>query len=163
MEKGEQLPTVYYHSPIGIVEMKGTKAGVHSLYFVEQEEPVDLPIPAPLQACADQIAEYFAGDRTDFSLKLAPKGTNFQQKVWAELANIPYGTTTTYMHLAKQLGDTGAIRAVGTANGRNPISIILPCHRVIGSDGKLRGYAGGLHRKQWLLEFEARGRQPKLF
>jgi methylated-DNA-[protein]-cysteine S-methyltransferase len=103
---------------------------------------------------ADQLAEYFTGERTEFHLPLAPRGDEFQQKVWALLREIPYGQTRSYGQLARALGDVNLSQAVGWANGRNPISIIVPCHRVIGADGSLVGYAGGLDRKRFLLSLE---------
>ena len=103
---------------------------------------------------AQQLAQYFARDRTDFDLSLAPSGNPFQRKVWGLLAQIPYGSRRTYGQLAAALGDPGLARAVGAANGQNPLSIIVPCHRVVGSNGKLTGYAGGLERKAYLLELE---------
>jgi methylated-DNA-[protein]-cysteine S-methyltransferase len=108
-------------------------------------------------AATDQLAAYFAGDLTEFDLPLAPDGTEFQRRVWAALRTIPYGTTTSYGELAGQLGNPGASRAVGLANGRNPIAIVVPCHRVIGADGRLTGYGGGLDRKRWLLDHELAG------
>ena len=112
------------------------------------EEPV-------LLAAAAQLAQYFAGERTEFDLPLAPRGTDFQQRVWAELRQIGYGETASYGEIARRLGLTNAAsRAVGTANGRNPIPIIVPCHRVIGADGTLTGYAGGIERKRVLLDLE---------
>ena len=111
--------------------------------------------PDSLSAAAGQLQEYFAGERTEFDLELAPAGTEFQQRVWAMLLEIPYGETTTYGTLADRLGNPRTVRAVGLANGRNPISIIVPCHRVIGADGSLVGYGGGLERKRALLDHEA--------
>lgn len=112
-----------------------------------------------------QLEEYFAAERSEFSLDLAPEGTPFQHRVWALLQKIPYGRTLSYGQLADELGDRLAIRAIGTANARNPIGIVVPCHRVIGADGSLTGYAGGLARKQFLLELEnpARGHEAALF
>ena len=103
--------------------------------------------------------------RKQFDLPLNPSGTAFQQKVWQQLIQIPFGETITYLHMAKRLGNVKSIRAAASANGKNPLAIIIPCHRVVGADGKLTGYAGGLHRKQWLLEHEAKmaGKQSKLF
>lgn len=101
-----------------------------------------------------QLQEYFSGERTDFELHLSPEGTRFQKRVWQALRNIPFGQTTTYGQLSEKLGDPKAVRAVGTANGRNPIPIIIPCHRVIGSGQKLTGYSGGIERKRWLLQHE---------
>jgi methylated-DNA-[protein]-cysteine S-methyltransferase len=114
---------------------------------------------AVLAAASDQLEAYFAGDLTAFDLPLAPRGTSFQQRVWAALVEIPFGETVSYGSLATRLGRPGAARAVGLANGSNPISIIIPCHRVIGSDGRLTGYGGGIDRKAWLLDHEA-GRGP---
>jgi methylated-DNA-[protein]-cysteine S-methyltransferase len=111
------------------------------------------------EACA-QLGEYFAGARTTFDLPLAPEGTPFQQRVWQALCAIPFGETATYRTIARTLGDANATRAVGAANGRNPIGIVVPCHRIVGTDGSLTGYAGGLDRKRWLLRHEdaVRGR-----
>jgi methylated-DNA-[protein]-cysteine S-methyltransferase len=109
---------------------------------------------APFADAAEQLEEYFAGGLRGFDMPLAPAGTEFQMRVWAELRRIPYGATVTYGELARRLGGPGASRAVGLANGRNPISIIVPCHRVVGAGGKLTGYAGGLARKRFLLELE---------
>jgi methylated-DNA-[protein]-cysteine S-methyltransferase len=111
--------------------------------------------PDALADAATQLAEYFAGERTEFELELSPAGTEFQQRVWAMLREIPYGETTTYGTLANRLGNPRTVRAVGLANGRNPISIVVPCHRVIGADGSLVGYGGGLERKRTLLAHEA--------
>ncbi len=115
------------------------------------ENPGALPFPETRQ----QLAEYFAGERQKFSVPLAPEGTEFQQRVWAQLQQIPYGLTTSYGGLATRLGNPNGSRAVGLANGRNPIWLVVPCHRVIGASGKLVGYAGGLARKSALLDFEA--------
>lgn len=116
-----------------------------------------------MQEAVTQLNDYFLGKRKDFTFKLNPKGTEFQQKVWQELLQIPYGKTMSYMDLSKKLGDVKAIRAVASANGKNPIWIVVPCHRVIGSDGSLTGYAGGLWRKKWLLEHENPTNQQSLF
>lgn len=110
---------------------------------------------AILEGARRQLEEYFAGERTTFALPLAPRGTDFQRRVWSALARIPYGTTTTYAEIAKAIGAPRAVRAVGAANGRNPLSIVVPCHRVIGRDGTLTGYAGGVERKRRLLELES--------
>jgi len=112
------------------------------------------PDTGPLRAVIEQLEAYFAGDRTDFDLPLRPHGTEFQRRVWAGLVAIPYGRTTSYGALATELGNPTASRAVGLANGRNPIAVIIPCHRVIGADGSLTGYGGGLDRKRWLLGHE---------
>jgi methylated-DNA-[protein]-cysteine S-methyltransferase len=110
-----------------------------------------------------QFEEYFEGSRTHFTIKLSPEGTDFQKRVWNELLNIPYGKTLNYQQGANKLGDPKVIRAAASANGKNPISIAIPCHRVIGSDGSLTGYAGGLHRKKWLLALESPSPQQSLF
>jgi len=112
------------------------------------------PLAAPLAECARQVREYFEGARTSFDLPLAPDGTDFQRRVWREIARIPYGETISYSELASRAGAPGSARAAGAATGRNPLSIVVPCHRVVGSDGSLTGYAGGLHRKTRLLEIE---------
>jgi methylated-DNA-[protein]-cysteine S-methyltransferase len=109
---------------------------------------------APLKACAAQIADYLGGKRHDFDLPVAPSGTKFQQRVWREIARIPFGSTITYAELAKRAGSPGSARAAGAATGRNPLSIIVPCHRVVGTSGSLTGYAGGLDRKAKLLRLE---------
>ena len=124
---------------------------------------VVVEIPSALKEANLQLSEYFEGKRKEFSFKLNPKGTDFQQKVWQELLKIPFGKTTSYLELSKQLGDVKAIRAVAAANGKNPLWIVVPCHRVIGSDGSLTGYAGGLWRKKWLLEHENPSPQQSLF
>ena len=116
-----------------------------------------------LEDCIKQLDEYFQSKRKIFSIPLELHGTEFQKKVWNELLNIPFGKTISYLQLAKELGDVKLIRAVGGANGKNPVSIIVPCHRVIGSDGTLIGYGGGLDKKKWLLEFEGVLVQKELF
>jgi methylated-DNA-[protein]-cysteine S-methyltransferase len=143
-----------YFSPIGLLEIVGTEAAVQSVNFVEEVGQVDQDLPAAVRACVEQLEAYFQGSQYDFSLDLAPIGTRFQQQVWQALQTIPGGETRTYGQVAEQIGRPNAFRAVGHANGRNPISIILPCHRLIGSDGKLTGYGGGLWRKAWLLQHE---------
>ena len=138
-------------SPLGYTKIVGDEEGVSSVVVLNSEEKTTDIIPVELEDCVIQLNEYFAGDRTLFDLKLNPEGTTFQKQVWNALQTIPYGKTLSYLELSKQLGDVKAIRAVANANGKNPLWIIVPCHRVIGSDGSLTGYAGGLHRKQWLL------------
>lgn len=115
-----------------------------------------------LERTRAQLEEYFAGARREFELPLDPRGTDFQRSVWRRLLQIPYGETTTYGALARELGDPGASRAVGLANGSNPIPIVIPCHRVIGANGSLTGFGGGLPIKQALLELESKSRQPRL-
>ena len=144
--------TAYYHSPLGVLKIAGSEQGISSILFVDHAKPSN--IPDVLGECVQQLGEYFAGNRREFSFSLDLQGTAFQKRVWDALLAIPFGETTSYGALATALGDIKAIRAVGMANGRNPIAIVVPCHRVIGADGSLTGYAGGLYRKQWLLEFE---------
>ena len=146
----------YISSPVGPIEISGDDDFVSKVLFVDEVKADTEHLPKVIRDCKQQLEEYFAGMRTEFSLLLSQSGTDFQRRVWTELCNIPYGKTTSYMQLSKNLGDVKAIRAVGTANGRNNLAIIVPCHRVIGSNGTLVGYAGGLYKKKWLLDFEAR-------
>lgn len=144
-------------SPVGAIRLLGTDDAVTGIYLPEQEAP-DAPVreTAVLRRAAEQLAEYFAGTRTTFDLPLAPRGTAFQARVWQALATIPFGTTWTYGELARAIEQPSASRAVGAANGKNPISIVVPCHRVIGTSGALTGYAGGMDAKRWLLAHEQR-------
>ena len=151
------------NTPLGVTKISGDEKGIASVTILNANETLTDIIPEVLQDCACQLQEYFQGKRKRFSLKLNPKGTEFQNRVWSELQIIPFGKTVSYLELSKQLGDVKAIRAVANANGKNPLWIIVPCHRVIGSDGSLIGYAGGLHRKQWLLEHESPYKQQSLF
>ena len=141
----------------------GDSDGVQSISVLDDYKGKTEQIPKSLKDVAKQLYEYFQGHRKEFSLKLNPQGTDFQKSVWEALVEIPYGKTVSYMDLSKKLGDIKAIRAVAAANGKNPIWIIIPCHRVIGSDGSLTGYAGGLHRKKWLLDHESPLKQQTLF
>lgn len=145
----------YWNSPIGTIEIVGNDDGIVSINFVEQHGQDGDPADSDLRACIGQLDEYFRGTRQEFSLRLAADGTEFERKVWEELERIPFGETRSYLDIARTLGDTGAVRAVGRANGRNPLAIVVPCHRVIGHDGSLTGYAGGMERKRWLLDHEA--------
>lgn len=154
--------TTYIKTPLGIAEIIGDENGVSSI-SVQDQGTISVTIPTELQNAVNQLNEYFEGIRTDFDFKLNPKGTDFQQKVWKGLLQIPYGKTRTYLEQSKILGDVKAIRAVASANGKNPLWIVVPCHRVIGSDGSLTGYAGGLWRKKWLLEHENPTNQQSLF
>ncbi len=154
--------TVFINSPLGITKIVGDESGV-SIISILSEGELSTKIPNELQEAVLQLQEYFDGKRKDFDFKLNPKGTDFQQKVWQELLNIPFGKTMSYMDLSKKLGDVKAIRAVASANGKNPLWIVVPCHRVIGTDGLLTGYAGGLWRKKWLLEHESPSNQQSLF
>tara|TARA_R110000782_G_scaffold35043_6_gene83963 strand:+ start:1402 stop:1878 length:477 start_codon:yes stop_codon:yes gene_type:complete len=153
----------FIKTPLGIAKITGSSEGLSSIIVLDSKEPLTDIIPESLEDAVYQLNEYFEGIRTEFQLDLNPEGTEFQKKVWLELQNIPYGRTASYMELSKLIGDPKAIRAVGSANGRNPLWIVVPCHRVIGSDGSLTGYAGGLHRKKWLLEHESPHKQQSLF
>jgi len=144
----------FYNSPIGLIEICGTENSITSLYFIDEEFNPEVKPNLYFKQCIDQIDEYFNGNRKIFELDLKAEGTDFQKRVWNELLKIPYSETRSYMEITKLLGDPKAIRAVANANGQNKISIIIPCHRVIGSDGSLIGYGGGLWRKKWLLEHE---------
>lgn len=145
-------------SPVGGIVVTANDEGVTSLEFDEDTniEPRSGSAKATtiVERAAEQLQQYFAGERRDFDLPLAPKGTDFQRAVWAALSRIPYGTTISYKEQATWVGNPKATRAVGSANGRNPIAIVVPCHRVIGSDGRPTGYASGIDRKLWLLEHE---------
>ena len=162
----EAVAVVYYKSPVGLIEIKGSKQGIASVSFQGADAegtPAAGEIPACVAACVAQLDEYFRGKRREFDLPLDLQGTDFQKKVWQELLKIGYGKTVSYLYIAEALGDCNATRAVGSANGQNKIAIIIPCHRVIGHDGKLTGYAGGLWRKKQLLELETPPRQTRLF
>jgi methylated-DNA-[protein]-cysteine S-methyltransferase len=156
--------------PVGAVYIGGSEAGIHRIDFVgdaseesrylerlERESgSVPQEDPRAARVAVEQLREYFAGERLEFDLPLAPRGTPFQLEVWQALRTIPYGATTSYGAIARAIGRPSGFRAVGMANGRNPISIVVPCHRVIGASGALTGYGGGLDRKEWLLALEAR-------
>jgi methylated-DNA-[protein]-cysteine S-methyltransferase len=149
--------TAYLSSPVGTIEIVGTETEIKAVNFRENAENSDLNneiLPELIKTCVAQLEAYFEGKRQVFDFTFQQKGTDFQQKVWAELLHIPFGKTISYLELAKRIGDVKSIRAVGTTNGKNQIGIIVPCHRVIGSNGDLTGYAGGLWRKRWLLEHE---------
>ena len=157
------METCIISSPLGFTKIIGDDDGIGSITVLNSEEKITDIIPVELEDCVFQLQEYFDGNRKAFDIKLNPEGTDFQRKVWNQLLEIPYGKTISYLDLSKQLGDVKAIRAVANANAKNPIWIIIPCHRVIGSDGSLTGYAGGLNRKQWLLEHESPFKQGSLF
>ena len=156
------METTYIKTPLGIARIEGDENGVSAISVLDQGI-LSVTIPEVLQNAVSQLYEYFEGKRTDFDFKLNPKGTEFQKKVWQGLLQIPFGKTRTYLEQSKILGDVKAIRAVASANGKNPLWIVVPCHRVIGSDGSLTGYAGGLWRKKWLLEHENPTMQQSLF
>lgn len=149
--------TTIVTTPIGPLRLVAAAGALTRVDFLDEPVLSDGPPSDPtLVSAVAQLTEYFEGERTAFDLPLAPAGTPFQQKVWAALTRIPYGSTWTYGRLALEVGVPTAARAVGAANGRNPLAVVVPCHRVIGSDGTLTGYAGGLARKRTLLELEAR-------
>jgi methylated-DNA-[protein]-cysteine S-methyltransferase len=156
------MEITYIKTPLGITTIMGDENGI-SVISVSDEGEISEQIPAVLQEAVSQLMAYFEGKRTTFDFKLNPKGTDFQQKVWNGLLEIPFGKTMSYLELSKKLGDVKAIRAVASANGKNPLWIVVPCHRVIGTDGSLTGYAGGLWRKKWLLEHENPTTQQSLF
>lgn len=155
--------TAFIQSPLGITKLEGDENGLLSITVLDSEEEITKILPEVLEDAVYQLKEYFDGKRQNFNLDLNPQGTEFQQRVWQALLDIPFGKTTSYLALSKTLGDVKAIRAVAAANGKNPLWIVIPCHRVIGSDGSLTGYAGGLHRKKWLLEHESPVKQQSLF
>jgi len=142
-----------FESPVGFLTLKSDGQAITSVSFSETgtQEQNSCVV---LETCKEQLADYFSGKSQAFDLPLSPEGTEFQQRVWAELLKIPYGETITYMEMAVRLGDPKCIRAAGTANGKNPIAIVIPCHRVIGAGNKLTGYAGGIWRKKGLIELE---------
>lgn len=155
------METAYLKTPLGITKITGDKNGI-SIISIADEGEISETIPTVLQEGVLQLQEYLEGKRASFDFKLNPKGTEFQQKVWQALLDIPFGKTMSYLDLSKKLGDVKAIRAVASANGKNPLWIVVPCHRVIGTDGSLTGYAGGLWRKKWLLEHENPSKQQEL-
>lgn len=157
------MTATYLQTPLGTAKLEGDANGIASFSLLENSEIASEIIPVELEEAVFQIEKYFSGELKEFNLKLNPTGTEFQKKVWRELQNIPFGKTTSYLELSKKLGDVKAIRAAASANGRNPLWILIPCHRVIGSDGSLTGYAGGLWRKKWLLEHETGSKQQELF
>lgn len=158
------MDEAYISTPLGITKITGDYSGLSAITVLDAEDlKLSDVIPESLEDAVYQLREYFEGNRSKFQLDLNPDGTDFQKKVWQALQEIPFGKTTSYLELSKSLGDIKAIRAVAGANAKNPLWIVVPCHRVIGSDGSLTGYAGGLHRKQWLLEHESPFKQQRLF
>jgi len=160
-----KVETAYYFSPVGWLKLSANSSGITQICFSDgPENPSDLPITNQnLNQGINQLSEYFNNGRTSFDVALNPDGTHFQQQVWEMLVKIPFGETTTYGELAREMGNPKAMRAVGRANGTNKIPIIIPCHRVIGLNGSLTGFAGGLERKQWLLNHERKKKQSELF
>lgn len=153
---------IYYNSPVGWLQLQASGNELQSLLFCETEkhkailpgEKITQPVSPVLKETVKQLNAYFKGELIHFSIRLSPSGTVFQQTVWKALQQIPFGRTVSYLDLSKNISNPKAIRAVGTANGSNPIAIIIPCHRVIGSSGEMVGYGGDLWRKKWLLAHE---------
>lgn len=150
-------------SPIGNLKISASEDSIVSIEFTTEEVTAVSPSSLLLREAQKQLEEYFHKERQEFSLPLSPYGTTFQQKVWKQLQQIPYGETRSYRDIAIELGNLRQIRAAATANGKNPIPIVIPCHRVIGSNGSLTGYSGGLEKKKWLLELENPFLQTRLF
>lgn len=147
----------YYQSPVGILKIGGTDQYIAELTFVDNKEQVvhgEPGISEIIHQCTEELIEFFHGKRKKFDIPVYQHGTEFQERVWNELLNIPFGKTISYLDLSKRLGDTKAIRAVASTNGKNKLCIVVPCHRVIGSNHSLVGYSGGLWRKKWLLDHE---------
>jgi methylated-DNA-[protein]-cysteine S-methyltransferase len=157
------MESVIIKTPIGFTEIKGDENGITKIHVMDENVEISTIINKDLIEAVTQLQDYFLGRRTKFTFKLNLQGTEFQKKVWQELLHIPYGKTCSYLELSKKIGDVKAIRAVASANGKNPLWIVVPCHRVIGTDGSLTGYAGGLWRKKWLLEHENPIKQESLF
>lgn len=163
---GMETVNAYYNSPVGPLEIRSSGKHISAVLFASSEwkgirldessVSFDQPASPVIRECCRQLDEYFEGKRVAFDLSIEQSGTGFQQGVWAALMDIPYGKTISYLELSRRLGNVKAIRAVGTANGNNNVAIIVPCHRVIGSNGSLVGYGGDLWRKKWLLEHEAK-------
>lgn len=152
----------YFDSPLGTIKVRGDVAGVQEVLFEESTLEMENKVPISLVPCVEQLQQYFAGKRFVFDFKMNPQGTDFQKAVWVLLKDLPFGSTISYLKLSRQYGNTKAVRAVATAIGKNPILVAIPCHRVIGSDGTLVGYSGGLDRKESLLELEGFPIQKKL-
>jgi methylated-DNA-[protein]-cysteine S-methyltransferase len=152
-----ELYTTYYHSPVGVLRISGTDDYISEVHFYDTSTKLggkNKNMPPLMIQCIEQLIQYFNGQRRQFELPLNQPGTAFQQSVWSELVGIPFGKTISYLELARKTGDTKATRAVASANGKNNIAIIVPCHRVIGANRDLVGYGGGLWRKKWLLDHE---------
>jgi len=157
------MEIAHINTPLGIAKLEGDESGLVAVTVLDEVADSTNIIPEVLEDAAYQLQEYFDGKRETFDLELNPQGTDFQKRVWDGLLQIPFGKTISYLDLSKTLGDVKAIRAVAAANGKNPLWVIIPCHRVIGSDGSLTGYASGLHRKKWLLNHESPVKQQSLF
>jgi len=150
----EEYFSTFINSPVGYLKIASTKTALVAVNFSDEIGENSVHLPEILLQARQQLLEYFEGKRFTFQLNLAPDGTAFQQKVWEQVEKVPFGQTATYLDIARQTGSSKNTRAVGLANGKNPIAILIHCHRIIGSNGKLTGYAGGLKRKRWLLQHE---------
>ncbi|QNH62520.1 methylated-DNA--[protein]-cysteine S-methyltransferase [Hymenobacter sediminicola] len=157
----------FLSSPVGLLRLRGTDAGLAAVEFLNDDVHAQTPphqVPESLQEAYRQLRAYFGRELRDFTLTYdVQQGTEFQRRVWTALTDVGFGRTASYLDLARQLGNPAAVRAVGAANGQNPLAIVWPCHRIIGASGQLTGYAGGLPRKKWLLEFEQPSVQASLF
>lgn len=157
-----EITSTYYQSPLGLLRIGGTDTYISEISFIDNLEEttgngaLKGPVTPIVIQCIEQLIQYFQGQRRVFDFPVYQEGTEFQQRVWNELASIPFGKTISYLELSRRLGDTKAIRAAAAANGRNNIVIVIPCHRVIGSKRDLVGYGGGLWRKKWLLDHETK-------
>lgn len=156
------LYTAIVESPIGWICLKGTQSAIHALTFIDNFQGPEI-LPNELKFQVSELLDYFKGKTTTFSFQFNADGTSFQKKVWSFLHEIPYEKTVSYKEIAVLMGDPNSVRAVANAIAKNPILIIIPCHRVIGTNGKLTGYAGGLDRKKWLLQHEKKHKQYELF
>jgi methylated-DNA-[protein]-cysteine S-methyltransferase len=150
------MPVAYFRTPVGIARITEEEGFIASVSIRDEEYEIEPAATELLQTAIDQLNEYFAGTRKEFTFPIKQEGSGFQQQVWNELLRIPYGATITYAQQSNQMNNPLAIRAIASANGRNHLWVVVPCHRVIGSDGSLTGYAGGVWRKKWLLEHEAK-------
>jgi methylated-DNA-[protein]-cysteine S-methyltransferase len=146
--------TYYFESPLGLLKIETDKTFLLSINFIESAGTSSFEFPIIMKNTIQQLQEYFTGSRIEFNLALNPAGTEFQLKIWELVKKVPFGQTASYLEIAKQSGSEKNTRAVGFANGKNPIPVIIPCHRIIGSNWKLTGYAGGIERKRWLLFHE---------
>ncbi|HEY0246457.1 MAG TPA: methylated-DNA--[protein]-cysteine S-methyltransferase [Mucilaginibacter sp.] len=155
-DNNKPMLTTFYRTPVGVAKITEEDGFITGIHILDDETVEDVPQTPLLKKAVQQLDEYFAGARKIFDLPIKQAGTDFQQQVWAQLLNIDYGTTITYAKQSNQMNSPLAIRAIAAANGKNNLWIVVPCHRVIGSDGSLTGYAGGVWRKQWLLEHEAK-------
>jgi len=150
--------TGFLNSPLGVIRFTGSEKFISEITFTgDPHMPgADIHLPFLLEKCRRELMSYFEGTLREFTVAVQPAGTGFQKRIWQQLASVPFGSTRSYLDLAKNSGDANNTRAVGNANGKNPVAIVIPCHRVIGSSGNLTGYAGGLWRKKWLLDHEAK-------